>query len=148
HVRPPTTTPEPPPSTEPVPPPSSDPTPPSTPPPSTPPSGTPPPSTNGTPTRGTGAPSTTLPEGYSPELPFGAPDKAFVPGGEPARRPSSNAEERAVSRSEPIGGLVRTTEKQAPGLVAPFALGLLMLTIAVHIAWYLRRTRPSSAGQV
>ena len=122
-----------------------------TPSPSTPgPSGTAPPSTNGSsiPTRGTGAPSTTLPEGYSEELPFGAPDDAFVPGSESDGRPSSEAEERAVSRAAPVGGLVRTSEKRSPGLVAPFALGLLMITIAAHIAWYLRRSRPTGGGQV
>ena len=126
--------------------------PPSTlPPPSPPgPSGTVPSGTTGggIPTRGTGASSTTLPAGYSEELPFGAPDDAFVPGAEPNRRPSSEAEERAVSSAAPPGGLVRTTEKRSPGLVVPFALGLLMITMAVHIAWYLRRSRPSGGGQV
>ncbi len=114
------------------------------------PSGTNPPSTTGggVPTRGTGATSTTLPEGYSEELPFGAPDDAFVPGAEPSRRPSSETEERAVSTSPSVSGLVRTSEKRSPGLVAPFALGLMMITIAAHIAWYLRRSRPSGGGQV
>lgn len=114
------------------------------------PSGTAPPSADGgaIPTRGTGAPSTTLPEGFSEELPFGAPDGAFVPGSEPDRRPSSEGEERAVSRAAPVGGLVTTTEKRSPGLVVPFALGLLLFTIAVHIAWYLRRSRPTGGGQV
>ncbi|HEU5149512.1 MAG TPA: hypothetical protein VFU19_03390 [Iamia sp.] len=136
--RPPSTTTEPPQSTDPEPPPSSNP--PTT---STRPSGggVPPSSTTSGPTRGTGAPSTTLPEGYSEELPFGTPDDSFVPG-DPGRRPVE-AEESAVSSSSPVAGLVRTTEKRSPGLVAPFALGLLMITIAAHIAWYLRRSRPT-----
>jgi len=99
------------------------------------------------PTRGVGAPSATLPEGYQEDLPYGVPDDAFVPGSEPRRTPGSGDEESAAGTS-PARALVRTSEEQAPGLVAPFALGLMLATVAVHIGWYLRRSRPSGPQQV
>jgi hypothetical protein len=112
-------------------------------------SSTAPPSTSGstTPSRGTGAPSTTLPAGYTEELPYGVPDDAFEPGTDPASDGSSEDEETAAGTS-PARGLVSTSEERAPGLVAPFALGLLLITVAVHIAWFLRRSRPPGGGQV
>ncbi|HEV7720019.1 MAG TPA: hypothetical protein VGO60_01980 [Iamia sp.] len=133
------------PSTDPDPPPGTDPTlppgPGTTP---TPPGGsTPTPTTGHVPTRGQGSPET-LPEGYSEELPFGTVDDAFVPGSS-TTAPNTD-EEQAAAGTSPSAGLVRTTEKTSPGLVAPFALALLMITIAAHIAWYLRRSKPSGGG--
>ncbi|QYG94664.1 hypothetical protein HC251_20985 [Iamia sp. SCSIO 61187] len=100
----------------------------------------------GPPTRGTGS-TATLPEGYSEELPYGVPDDAFVPGEEPAAASEGAAEETAAGTS-PSASLVRTREKEAPGLVGPFALGLLLVTVATHIGWYLRRSRPGRDEQV
>lgn len=107
----------------------------------------PPTSGSTTPSRGTGAPSTTLPAGYTEELPYGVPDDAFEPGSDPASDGASGDEETAAGTS-PARGLVSTSEERAPGLVAPFALGLLLITVAVHIAWFLRRSRPPGGGQV
>jgi hypothetical protein len=47
-----------------------------------------------------------------------------------------------------VAGFVETSERRTPGLVAPFAIAVLMLTVAAHIGWYLRRSRPGSGGQV
>lgn len=104
---------------------------------------TPPTATTRVPSRGTGS-DATLPDGYSDELPYGVPDDAFVPG-ESSSSPSSTDAEETASGTSPAG-LVRTSEKRRPGLVAPFALGLMMITIAAHIAWYLRRSKPPTGG--
>lgn len=85
-----------------------------------------------------------LPDGYSEELPFGTVDGSFVPGS----RPSEAQDDAEQAASSSPAGLVRTTEKREPGLVAPFALAVMMLTVAAHIAWYLRRSRTPGGGQV
>lgn len=111
-------------------------------------SSTNPPTTSG-PTRGTGSPQP-LPDGFSETLPFGTRPESFVPGSSPATEPSDDVEQ-ATGQPAPAG-LVRTTQKTSPGLVAPFALAVMMLTVAAHIAWYLRRSRPGGGrpggGQV
>lgn len=114
--------------------------------PATPP-GTSPPTTGGprVPTRGSGSTST-LPEGYSEEIPYGVPDGAFEPGSDLSGSSRSSDEQSAAGST--AAGLVRTSEERSPGLVAPFALGLLMITIAAHIAWYLRRSRSPKSEQV
>jgi len=111
----------------------------------TPPGGATPTPTTGAriPTRGQDS-QATLPEGYTEELPFGTVDDAFVPGS--STTVPDTDEEQAFGGTSPSAGLVRTTEKTSPGLVAPFALALLMITIAAHIAWYLRRSRSSGGG--
>ncbi len=92
-------------------------------------------------------PTVTPPEGYRPDLPYGAPDDAFVPGDAPRDATSAGAggdDEQAGTT--PSANVVQTRERRSPGLVAPFALALLLVTVATHIAWYLRRSRPLVAG--
>jgi hypothetical protein len=108
------------------------------------PAGTDPPSTSG-PSRGTGAPPTSA-DGFSDTLPFGTRPEAFVPGSTPATEAQDDVEQ-AAGEAAPAGSF-RTTEKTSPGLVAPFALAVMMLTVAAHIAWYLRRSRPGGGGSV
>lgn len=109
------------------------------------PSGTDPPTTSG-PDLGTGS-SQPLPDGFTEQLPFGTRPESFVPGSSPASDAPDDAEQAAGDPAPT--GLVRTTQRTSPGLVAPFALALLMLTVAAHIAWYLRRSRPGGGpGQV
>jgi len=137
--QPPDTNPEPPP-TDPPPGPGGGPG--TTPTPTTPGGGTPTPTTGRIPTRGPGS-QDTLPEGYTEELPFGTVDDAFVPGSSTTR---PDADEEQAAGTSPSAGLVRTSERTSPGLVAPFALALLLITVAAHIAWYLRRSKPSDGG--
>lgn len=88
-------------------------------------------------------PPTGTPEGYSEDLPYGAPDDAFRPGDDPAADAGSADDGAGDERAgtSPSASLVRTRDETSPGLVAPFALAILMATIATHIAWYLRRSR-------
>ncbi len=143
EYRQPNTPPTPPPATEPpaTEPPATDPPPPS--------STTPPPGTTGDtgPSRGSGSPAP-LPDGYTEKLPYGVSDKAFVPGEEHRRAAASSDGTETASATSPVAGFVETSEQRSPGLVAPFAIAVLMLTVAAHIGWYLRRSRPGSAGQV
>jgi hypothetical protein len=112
------------------------------------PTGTSPPSTNGgTPPPGTGS-TAPLPEGYTEELPYGVPDDAFVPEDRVAVDSEATDRDLSAAGTTPSAGLVRTSEKRSPGLVAPFALALLLFTIAAHITWYLRRSKPTGGGQV
>lgn len=91
-------------------------------------------------------PPTGTPEGYRENLPYGVPDEAFIPGeGDSSPSAADGDDERAGT--SPSANVVRTRERQGPGLVAPFALALMLVTVATHIAWYLRRTRPSVPGQ-
>ncbi|HEX7134578.1 MAG TPA: hypothetical protein VF228_18535 [Iamia sp.] len=114
----------------------------------TPPAGTSPPSTSGsTPTPGTGS-TAPPPEGFTEELPYGAPDDAFIPEDRVAVASSETDRDQIAAGTSPSAGLVRTSEKRSPGLVAPFALALLLFTIAAHITWYLRRSKPTDGGQV
>lgn len=92
----------------------------------------------GAPTRGSGS-NAPLPAGYSEELPYGVPDGAFVPGRGGADDDGSGGEQAAAG-SSPRTETVRTTERTTPGLVAPFALALVLLTVAVHVSAHLRRT--------
>jgi hypothetical protein len=107
-------------------------------------SGTAPPRPTGRPTPSTDTTSTTtLPPDDAVELTFGAPEDVLVPRDAPIRRSSSDAEEEAVSSVSPLGGLVSTADEPSPGLIAPLAIGVLMITIATHIAWHRRRSRPT-----
>lgn len=94
-------------------------------------------------------PPTGTPEGYREDLPYGAPDEAFRPGDDPAAdaggADGDGGDERAGT--SPSASLVQTRDETSPGLVAPVALAILMATIATHIAWYLRRSRPQGLPQ-
>ncbi|WCO66499.1 hypothetical protein PO878_18540 [Iamia majanohamensis] len=82
--------------------------------------------------------------GYDTDLPYGTPDDAFVPG-ERADAAGAPGDDEAAGTS-PSARLVTTQEPTSPGLVAPAAIGLLMLTVALHLAGYLRRSRAAADG--
>jgi len=79
--------------------------------------------------------------GYREDLPYAVPDEAFVPGDEPAGgTPDEAGDDETAAAGTPSARLVRSSEKVSPGLAAPLALALLMVTVAAHLGWYLRRS--------
>lgn len=89
-----------------------------------------------------GATPTTV-DGYRDDLPYGAPDEAFQPGDDP--EPDG---EQAAAGTSPSARVVRSSERTAPGLVAPFALALLLVTVAAHLSAYLRRSARAAGGDI